>query len=199
VGTATTAHEALLLERAGVDAVVAQGAEAGGHRGTFAGTFEKAMIPTVELVKQIAANVKIPVIASGGIMNGPDIRRALDAGAETVQLGTIFLACPESGASRPYKDAILSADRDTTVITRAFSGRPARGLNNKFASELAQTPEAILPFPLQNTLTRPMRKAAGAAGKAEYLSLWAGTGVAQARSLPAAEIIATLMHEINQD
>ncbi len=198
VGTATTAEEAALLEKAGVDAVVAQGAEAGGHRGTFAGSFEKSMIPMLELVKQIAARSALPVIASGGIMNGAEIRRVLEAGAEAVQLGTIFLACPESGASRPYKDAILSADHDTTVITKAFSGRPARGLNNKFASELAKTPDEILPFPLQNTLTRPMRKAAGAAGKAEYLSLWAGTGVAEAKALPAGEIMAKLVNEMNQ-
>ena len=198
VGTATTAEEAALLEEAGVDAVVAQGAEAGGHRGTFAGLFEQSMIATVDLVKQITAEMKIPVIASGGIMNGAQIRHALECGAEAVQLGTAFLACPESGASRAYKDAVLRADRDTTVITRAFSGRPARGLNNKFASELAKTPEEILPFPLQNTLTRPMRKAAGAAGKAEYLSLWAGTGVAEAKALPAGEIMAKLVNEMNQ-
>jgi nitronate monooxygenase len=198
IGTATTVEEAGLLEASGVDAIVAQGAEAGGHRGTFAAPFEKAMVPTIELVTHMVHACSVPVIASGGIMDGHDIKRALAAGAEAVQLGTAFLASPESGASKAYKQAILSADTDTTVITRAYSGRPARGLNNRFASDLAKSPHIILPFPLQNTLTRPMRKAAAAAENHEYLSLWAGTGVARAEALPAGELIAKLVRELNE-
>jgi nitronate monooxygenase len=191
IGTATTAEEARILEKAGVDAVVAQGSEAGAHRGTFAVPFEKAMVPTLELVEQCVRTISIPVIASGGLMDGGEIAAALDRGAVAAQLGTAFLACPESGASPAYKKAILDATRDTTVITRAFSGRPARGLRNEFIDMVPES--AILPFPLQNSLTRPMRNAADP----RYYSLWAGQGVTRARSMPAGELVATLVAEIS--
>jgi nitronate monooxygenase len=132
IGTATTVEEARLLTDAGVDAIVAQGAEAGANRGTFTGDFTTAMIPTLELVQAIDADMRTPVIASGGLMHGADIAAALKAGASAAQLGTAFLVCPESGASAPYKRALLAARADTTVVTRAFSGRPARGLRNEF-------------------------------------------------------------------
>jgi nitronate monooxygenase len=194
LGTATTLNEARILAASGVDAVVAQGAEAGAHRGTFAGSFEEAMVPTLELTEQIAKAVSIPVIASGGLMDGSDVRAALNRGAVAVQLGTAFLACPESGAAEVYKRAILEAQSDTTVITRAFSGRAARGLRNEFIDLVDE--EAILPFPLQNSLTRPMRTAAAKKGEPGFLSLWVGTGVARARAMPAAELIATLLAEM---
>lgn len=197
IGTATTVEEAVQLERSGVDAITAQGAEAGGHRGTFAAPFESSMVPTLELTRQIARRTKIPVIASGGLMDGHDMKRALDAGAAAVQLGTVFLATPEAGISQPYRQALLNTREDTTVITRAFSGRPARGLANRFSRALAEKPEAILPFPLQNALTRPMRKAAAEKGSSEYLSLWAGTGVTRIRELPAGELVARLVEEMN--
>lgn len=197
MGTATTVHEARLLQEAGVDAIVAQGAEAGAHRGTFADTFENSMIPTLELVRGIVASVPLPVIASGGLMNGRDIARAMDAGASAAQMGTAFLACPESGASAAYKRALLNAREDTTVVTRAFSGRPARGLANEFMARLAGKENQILPYPLQNTLTRPMRAAAAQRGDPEYLSLWVGQGVAQTRTLPAAELVKQLVEEMN--
>ncbi len=195
IGTATTAHEARLLLDAGVDAAVAQGSEAGAHRGTFAGPFEKAMVPTLDLVEQIVRTIpELPVIASGGLMDGRDIAGALDRGAIAVQLGTAFLACPESGAPEVYKRALLNAKLDTTVITRAFSGRHARGLRNEFVDVVPE--DAILPFPLQNALTRPMRTAAGKNGEAGFLSLWAGTGVTRIRALPAAELMRLLVEEM---
>jgi nitronate monooxygenase len=154
------------------------------------------MVPTLQLVRDIAASISLPVIASGGLMDGRDIRAALDAGASAVQLGTVFLACPESGASPAYKQAILDARKDTTVLTRAFSGRPARGLENDF---IRRVPEAaILPFPLQNALTRDMRTAAGKKGDTRFLSLWAGQGVARAREMPAAELVRELVREMQQ-
>ena len=192
LGTATTLAEARLLERAGVDAIVAQGAEAGAHRGTFAGPFEEALIPTLELVRAVAAAVPLPVVASGGLMDRADVVRALEAGASAVQIGTAFLPCPESGAPEAHKRAILEARTDTTVITRAFSGRPARGLANEFSRLLAGQQEWILPYPLQNALTRPMRAAAAQRGRPEFLSLWAGQGVARARRLPAANLVRDL-------
>jgi nitronate monooxygenase len=194
LGTATTVNEARLLKDAGVDAVVAQGAEAGAHRGTFAGPFEAAMVPTLDLVRGIGGIA--PVIASGGIMDGRDIARMMANGASAAQLGTAFLACPESGASPAYKQAVLDAVSDTTVITRAFSGRPARGLTNEFIARLERKIEAILPYPLQNSMTRPMRTAAALRGQAEFLSLWAGQGVSRARAMPAGDLVRTLLDEM---
>lgn len=197
LGTATSLQEACLLAEAGVDGIVAQGAEAGAHRGTFASAFDAAMIPTLNLVRDIASAHSIPVIASGGLMDGRDITAALRAGAVAVQLGTAFLACRESGASETYKKALLEAKDDTTVITRAFSGRPARGLRNQFINELVSREDIILPFPSQNSLTRAMRAAAATKGEADYLSLWAGQGVSRIRAMPAAELMQVLIEEMN--
>ncbi len=196
LGTATTVAEARVLADFGVDAIIAQGAEAGAHRGTFLAPFEDSMVPTLDLVRGISAETSTPVIASGGIMDGHDIAQALAAGASAVALGTAFLACPESGASAAYKNLVLNAKADTTVITRAFSGRPARGLKNGFITSLEGREELILPYPLQNALTRPMRTAAAKTGESDFLSLWAGTGVARARSMPAAELVHTLLNEM---
>jgi nitronate monooxygenase len=197
LGTATTVDEALALERAGVDAVVAQGSEAGGHRGTFAGPVEAGLIGTMALVPQVADAVKVPVIASGGIMDGRGIAAALALGASAVQLGTAFLTCDEAGIPDAYKQAILAAREHETRLTRAFSGRPARGIVNRFMTEVERgaPPEAILPFPLQNALTRPLRTAAARQGRAEFLSLWAGQGLRLARRLPAARLVAELAAE----
>lgn len=195
-GTATTVAEGRALEAAGVDAVVAQGAEAGGHRGTFAGAFEASLVPTLQLVAGLAAAVRVPVIAAGGLMDGRDVAAALAAGAAAAQLGTAFLATPESGASPAYKSALLGAGRDTTVLTRAFSGRPGRGLRNVFVEAAEGRPQAVLPFPLQSALTRAMRAAAAERGDARWLSLWAGRGVARIRSLPAAQLVRDLAAEL---
>jgi nitronate monooxygenase len=196
MGTATTVQEGRLLLEAGVDAIVAQGAEAGAHRGTFADSFENSMVPTLDLVRALVAEVPLPIVASGGLMDGRDIVRAMKAGASAAQLGTAFLACPESGASAAYKHAILDARHDTTVVTRAYSGRPARGLSNEFIRQLVGKENHILPYPLQNTLTRPMRAAAAQRGDPEYLSLWAGQGVMRARALPAGELVRVLVEEM---
>lgn len=196
LGTATTVEEARQLERAGVDAIVAQGSEAGAHRGTFLGTFESSMIPTLDLVRASAAAVRLPVIATGGLMDGRDIVAALNAGASAAQLGTAFLPCPESGASNVYKQALLAAKQDTTVVTRAFSGRPARGLRNAFIDQVNGRQNLVLPYPMQNALTRPMRTAAAQRGAADYLSLWAGQGVTRVRALPAADLVACLVSEM---
>ena len=197
VGTATTVNEAIELERTGVDAVAAQGSEAGGHRGTFRGDFSASMIGTISLVPQIMDAVRVPVIASGGIMDGRGIAAALALGASAVQLGTAFLTCTESGIPEAYREAILGAKEDQTRITRAFSGRPARGIVNRFMTEVESNEdgEAILPFPLQNALTRPLRTAAAKNGRAEFLSLWAGQGVRMARRQSAGELIARLLQE----
>jgi nitronate monooxygenase len=199
MGTATTADEARALEAAGADAVMAQGAEAGGHRGTFLGRFEDALVPALRLAGEAAAAARLPVIAAGGLMTGADVAAALRAGAAAAALGTAFLACPESGAAEAYKRALLEARADRTVLTvltRAFSGRPARGLENGFIRALSGREAAILPYPLQNALTRAMRTAAARRGDAEHLSLWAGQGVGRIRAIPAAELVARLAEEL---
>ena len=194
-GTATTVQEALQLKDAGVDAIVAQGAEAGAHRGSFAASFEESMVPLATLLRGICGAVALPVIASGGMMDGRDIVAAQKLGAAAVQLGTAFLTCPESGAPAAYKNALIAAKTDTTVITRAFSGRPARGLANRFIAMVAGKEDAILPFRQQNDLTRPMRNASGQQGIPDFISLWAGQGVARVRQLPAAELVRSLIEE----
>jgi nitronate monooxygenase len=188
-------EEAHRLAQAGVDAIVAQGAEAGAHRGGFAAPFEVSMIPVATLVRDICASVALPVIASGGIMDGRDVAAAMKLGAAAVQLGTAFLPCPESGAPAVYKRALLEAKTDTTVITRAFSGRPARGITNTFIAMVAGSEHAILPFRQQNDLTRPMRNAAGQQGVPDFISLWAGQGVARSRAMPAGELVKLLVEE----
>jgi nitronate monooxygenase len=194
-GTATTVDEAHRLAQAGVDSIVAQGAEAGAHRGSFAAPYEDSMVPVATLVRDICASIALPVIASGGIMDGRDVAAAMKLGAAAVQLGTAFLPCPESGAPAVYKRALLEAKNDTTVITRAFSGRPARGIANTFIAMVAGNEQAILPFRQQNDLTRPMRNAAGRLGDAGFISLWAGQGVARSRAMPAVELVRTLVDE----
>src|SRR5438270_7224508 len=194
-GTATTVAEAIALEKAGVDVVVAQGSEAGGHRGSFAADFESSMVGTIALVPQIRDAVRVPVVASGGIMDGRGIAATLALGASAVQLGTAFLATDEAGAAECYKQALVSARDDSTRLTRAFSGRPARGIVNRFMEEVERAPDAILPFPLQNALTRPLRTAAAKAGRAEFLSLWAGQGTRMVRRVPAAELVSRLVSE----
>jgi nitronate monooxygenase len=198
LGTATTVDEAYRLADAGVDAIVAQGAEAGAHRGTFLGSFEQSMVPTSALVCGIRGVLDLPVIASGGLMDGADISRAMREGAAAAQLGTAFLTCPEAGTPAIHREAILAARRDITMITRAFSGRPARGLANEFMTTLARREEIILPFPLQNDLTRAMRAAAAKQGNAGFVSLWAGRGVTRARTLPATALVDRLVAEMGE-
>ncbi len=200
VGTATTVDEALALERAGVDAIVAQGSEAGAHRGTFGVDFNAAMIGTMALVPQVVDAVHVPVIASGGIMDGRGIAAALVLGASAVQMGTAFLTAHESGAPDAHKDAILRAAEHETRVTRAFSGRPARGIENRFMRDVdpVEGPLRALPYPLQNALTRPLRTAAGKAGQADFLSLWAGQGLRLARREPAAALVARWVEQMEE-
>ncbi len=198
IGTATTVAEAVALEKSGVDAVVTQGSEAGGHRGTFAGSFESGMVGNISLVPQVADAVSIPVVASGGIMDGRGIAAALALGASAVQMGTAFLTCKESGVPEAYRKAILSTREDQTRVTRAFSGRPARGISNRFMDEIEHAPESILPFPWQNNLTRSLRREAARQDRAEFLSLWSGQGTRLARRQSAAELIERLARETRE-
>jgi nitronate monooxygenase len=189
-GTATTVAEARALEQAGVDVVVAQGSEAGGHRGTFLHPFEQGLVGTLALVPQVVDAVRVPVVASGGIMDGRGVAAVLILGASAAQLGTAFLACPESGISAAYKEAIRAADDDATVVTRAFSGRPCRMVRNRFVEEVGG--RDIPDYPLQNQLTQPLRRAASQGGRTEFLGLLAGQASHMATTLPAAELLRRL-------
>lgn len=191
VGTATTVEEARILDDAGVDAICAQGAEAGGHRGTFAGAFEDALIGTFALVPQIVGVTRRPVIAAGGIMNGGGIRAALSLGAAAAQLGTAFLCCDEAGTSAPHRAALATAT--ATTVTRAFSGRPARGIRNRMTDAFAAVEAA--PFPQQQRLTADLRRAATQQGRPDLMQLWVGQGAPLARAMSAAQLVATLARE----
>ena len=192
-GSATSVGEAKHLESIGVDFIIAQGAEAGGHRGTYMRDPYEAMTGTLALVRLILRAVRVPVVAAGGIMDGAGIAAVLALGAQAAQLGTAFVTCTESGAPRVHKQAILAAEDDTTLITEKFSGKPARGLVNRYMREMRDAP--VLAFPAQNVLTGPLRSAAGKAGNADFPSLWAGQAAALAREMPAAELVATLRDE----
>ena len=193
VGTATTVREGLRLQEDGVDVVVAQGSEAGGHRGTFLGHFGDALIGTIALVPQMVDALSVPVVASGGIMDGRGLAAALVLGAGAAQLGTAFLACEESGAHPEFKRAVLEATEDETVVTRAFSGRAARGLKNRFLVEVGEYEAELPPFPVQNALTRDVRAAAQRQDCPEFMSLWAGQAVRLARPARAAELVQSVV------
>lgn len=200
ISSATGAREARQLEDMGVHAVVAQGFEAGGHRGHFSTSYEGGCIGTMALVPQVVDAVTVPVVASGGIMDGRGIVAALALGASAVQMGTAFLVCDESGTPACHKDAVLAAKPHETRITRAFSGRPARGIVNRVMREVGDPahPERILPYPVQNALTRGMRAEAGRQGHSDYLSLWSGQGGPLGRREPAAATVARLAGEIRE-
>lgn len=189
-GTATQVREAVHLADLGVDAIVAQGAEAGAHRGTFMGSRDEGLVGTMALVPQVADAVDVPVIAAGGIADARGVRAAQALGASAAAAGTVFLLADECPISAAYREALQQGQDHETVLTRAFSGRWARGLDNRFMREYAG---AELPdFPIPNALTRPLRQAAGKAGRSEFLSLWAGQSVALAECAPAAQIVKKL-------
>lgn len=195
IGTITTVEEALAWQAIGADAIVASGIEAGGHRGTFIGRQEDASMTAGELWPQVAEAVTIPVIAAGGIMDGADVKRALAAGASAVQMGTAFLVADEAGIHPAYKARLVSG-AGSTRLTRSFSGRYARGIENRFMRQMAAVEEQVPPYPIQNALTGPIRAAAAASGDTELMSMWAGTGFARARPMPAGRLVALLAAEL---
>ena len=195
MSSATNVAEARELEARGIDAVIAQGFEAGGHRATFSEPYERGHVGTLALVPQIVDAVSIPVIAAGGIGDGRGIAAALALGASAVQLGTAFLTCPESAAHPLYRRALNEARADKTQITHAFSGRPARGLENRYLREMAGHEDTYPDFPILNTLTGPLRKASANQNNPDFMSLWSGQSAAMSRNLPASELIQLLVTE----
>jgi len=196
IGTATTLAEAKLLEEKGIDAIAAQGSEAGGHRGTFLGEAEKALNTISSLIPLFVEHTRIPIIASGGIMDAKGIATALTSGASAVQMGTAFLCCTESGIHPLFKKLLLNTSHDNTTLTRAFSGKPARGIINKFITRMQSHENNILDYPIQNTLTNAMRKEAAKQNNTDFMSMWAGQGAFLCKALPAAQLISELNSEV---
>jgi nitronate monooxygenase len=193
LGSATTVAEAVELERLGVDAVVVQSSEAGGHRGTFLGSFEESLVGGIALLPQIDDAVSLPLVAAGGIMDGRGIAAALALGADGVQLGTAFLGCPESGASDGYREALARARDDGTLVTPGVTGRHARWLRTSLVERLAGLEP--LPYPLQAALLADIRKETS---NPDLALLLAGQAASLVRRLPAAELVETLVRETEE-
>jgi nitronate monooxygenase len=195
IGTASCVREARQLAELGCDALVASGVEAGGHRPTFAVPAPTAQIGLFALLPQVAAAVELPVIAAGGVMTAEQIAAALLLGASGVQLGSALLRSPECGASAAYKAALAGIEDTSTRLTRAFSGRWARGVANRFMQEIDAAGD-IPEYPIQNRLTQDIRAAANAQGRAEYVSLWAGQAAGLATTDPAGDVVRRLQRQL---
>lgn len=195
LATATNPREARVIEDAGIDAIVAQGVEAGGHRGVF-DPAQDSCIGTLALTRLLATQHKLPVIAAGGIMDGAGIRAAMALGAVGAQLGTAFVSCPESAADASYRAALLAHDVET-AITDVISGRPARGIVNRFMRDAGAANHPPPPdYPIAYDAGKALHAAARARGSAQFAAHWAGQSVALTRALPAATLFATLVAEL---
>jgi nitronate monooxygenase len=192
ISSATIVKEAIWLEENGADAIIAQGAEAGGHRGMFLTENIAEQPGTFALVPQVVDAVKVPVIAAGGIADGRGIAAAFALGAAGVQIGTAYLRCPESKVISPARSALAQAKDDSTVITNVMTGRPARGVVNRVMRELGPISSDVPAFPHAATGLAPLKAAAEKLGKVDFTNLWAGQAVRLGREMPAAELTRTL-------
>ncbi|PGB48578.1 NAD(P)H-dependent flavin oxidoreductase [Bacillus anthracis] len=189
IGTATHVAEAKVLAELGVDIIVGQGSEAGGHRGTFIGKEQDAMIGTFALIPQL--------VAAGGVMNGQGLVAAFTLGAEAVQMGSAFLTSEESITHDVYKEAVLHSTDTSTTVTRAFSGKYARGIRNGFIEKHEGKEEGLPMYPVQNVLTSKIRQEAAKQNNGEYMSLWAGQASSLARIESAQHVVERVMEEAN--
>ncbi|MDG1579809.1 nitronate monooxygenase [Pseudomonas sp. GOM6] len=191
----TRSAEARLAEAVGVDALVAQGVEAGGHRGVFEPAAGDAAIGTLALVRVLVRQCRLPIIAAGGIMDGAGIKAALALGAAGVQMGTAFVLCPESSANAAYREALKSERAHDTAITANISGRPARGLVNRLYGDAgARLPD----YPIAYDAAKALHAVASAQGCHDFAAQWAGQGAPLVRELPAAELLALLVEEMQR-
>jgi nitronate monooxygenase len=195
MGTATTVREAVENEKAGMDMVVVQGSEAGGHRGTFMNDDKESLVGSMSLIPQVVDNVSIPVIAAGGIMDGRGLMASICLGAKGVQMGTAFLTCIESGAHKIHKDAVLNVTEEDTVLTRSFSGKWARGITNQFILDMQSNEWDLPDFPVQNTLTQDIRKVASSKNNKEFMSLWSGQSPRLAKQQTVEKLIKNIISE----
>jgi len=195
LASATTLEEGLLAQEAGIDIIVAQGIEAGGHRGVFEPAHDQG-IGTLALVRVLVKHLSRPVIAAGGIMDGAGIAAAMNLGACAAQLGTAFILCPESAANEAYRRMLGSERAQLTQVTRVISGRPARGIVNRFMAEVGAPGHPAVPgFGIAYDAGKQLIAAAAKAGNAEFAAHWAGQGAALARAMPAAELVEVLQRE----
>jgi nitronate monooxygenase len=195
LSSATTVDEARWLEREGCDAIIAQGCEAGGHRGMFLTQDISTQVGTMALVPQVADAVKVPVIAAGGIADARGIVAALALGASAVQLGTAFLFCPEATIKAVHRQALTNAADYETALTNVFSGRPARAIVNRIVREVGPMSDLAPAFPLAGGAIAPLRSKSEAAGSADFAQMWAGQSAALGRELPAGELTKRLAAE----
>jgi nitronate monooxygenase len=192
LSSATTVEEAQWLEAHGADAIIAQGAEAGGHRGMFLSADLNTQLGTFALLPQVVRAVKVPVIAAGGIADAGGVRAAIALGAAAVQVGTAYLLCPESTISAVHRAALKSEAARNTALTNVFSGRPARGIVNRVMRELGPMSDAAPAFPLATTALAPLRAKAEAQGRGDFSPLWSGQNATGCREIPAGELTQAL-------
>lgn len=195
LSSATTADEAVWLEERGCDAIIAQGAEAGGHRGIFLTDEVANQAGTFALVPQVVDAVKVPVIAAGGIADARGIVAAFVLGASAVQIGTAYLFCPEAKVAAPHKTALRTAKDDHTALTNVFTGRPARGIVNRIMREVGPMSDLAPAFPLAGGALAPLRAKSEPLGSGDFMSLWSGQAARLGREMPAAELTRTLAQE----
>lgn len=196
MATATCPAEAAAIETAGIDAIVAQGIEAGGHRGIFNSNETDERLSTMVLVRLLARQTALPIIAAGGIMDGYGMKAALESGASAVQMGTAFVLCPESSANDAYRETLKSERASQTRLTKVLSGRPARGIVNRlisFGEEKGSVPPAD--YPVTYDATKHLNAAASKLGNHEFAAHWAGQGASMARELPAADLVELIVEE----
>ena len=193
LSSATTVAESRSLEANGADVIIAQGFEAGGHRGSFSGSPGAGMVGTMALVPQIVDAVRVPVIAAGGIADGRGIAAAFALGASGVQIGTAFLGCPEATVSPLYRAQLRAATDDVTELTGAFTGRPARAMRNRFITEMADTES--LDFPLQASVVGPLWQLPNEEARAAFMPFWAGQAAPLVRDLPTSQLVEALVAE----
>lgn len=198
LASATNLEEALAAKAAGIDAVVAQGFEAGGHRGMFDPDGPDNCLGTMALTRLLVERAGLPVITAGGIMDGRGVQAAIDLGAVAAQLGTAFIACPESGADAAYRAALFSPAAAHTVMTRLISGRPARCLANRFTAWGQRSERQPPDYPIAYDAGKALNRAAKASGEGGYGAQWAGQGAPLARALPAADLVALLVAEMQE-
>ena len=199
LSTATNLDEAKAAEEAGLDGVIAQGYEAGGHRGVFDLSLPDTNLGTFALTQLLVQRISLPVIAAGGIMDGRGIASVLALGAEAAQLGTAFVACPESSADEAYREALMGNSANDTIMTRSISGRPARCLSNRFTDWASEYEDVSVPdYPRAYDAGKALNAAAKSAGESGFGAQWAGQGAPLARALPAADLVKILMDELER-
>jgi nitronate monooxygenase len=199
MSSATTVEEALWLEASGVDVVIAQGSEAGGHRATFLGADPTGAIArqpsTMALVPQVVDAVKVPVVAAGGIADGRGIVAAFALGAAGAQIGTAYLLCPEAATTQMHREALRHSRADTTLLTNVFTGRPARVVSNRLTAEVGPVLDELPDFPLAAGAVAPLRAAAERRGAVDFTPLWSGQAAPLGRAMPARTLTVTLVQE----